>query len=177
MHEIENERRNGRLLHAQQKLRDEAKIAGKRGKKRIEMVQKTQNEMRQKFIESSDFIRECNAKATQAAQQIDNETRIQNKLERETDEYEANIGRLTEFHGRFGSAIVDIQPYEQVLDDVVSRMDLFKTKEDLLNRCDALRTPIFIQISFILSLIEKIKLCNSTFVVYSACAKRSNAQR
>lgn len=144
MHEIENERRNGRLLHAQQKLRDEAKSAAKRGKKRIEMVQQTQNEMRQKFIESSDFIRECNAKAAQAGQQIDNETRIQHKLEKEIDEFEGKISRLMEFHGRFRSTITDMQPYEEVLDEVVNRMDLFKTKEDLLNRCDALRTPIFI---------------------------------
>lgn len=140
MQEIENERRNERLLDAQQSLRDQAKVGAKQGKKRIEKVRQQQAEMRQKFIESSDFIRECNAKAKRATQQIDEEARIERQLDEEITQLEAKIDKLTGFHGRFRSAIVDLQPYEDMLDEVVDRMDLFKSKQDLLNRCDALCT-------------------------------------
>lgn len=148
MHEIENDRRNVRLLHAQEKLRVETKKAGKRGKKRIEAVRQTQNETRQKFIESSDFIRDCNAKTKQAKRQIDDESHVQQELEHEISVLEAKIKRITEFHERFQSAITDMQPYERMLDDVVSCMDLFESKEDLLNRCDALCMSIINYVNF-----------------------------
>lgn len=148
MHEIENDRRNVRSLHAQQKLCDETKKAGKRGKKRIEKVRETQNETRQKFIESSDFIRDCNAKTKQAKRRIDEEMQAQQILEHEISEFETKIKRITEFHDRFQSAIAEMQPYERMLDDVVSCMDLFESKDDLLNRCDALCMPNFNYVNF-----------------------------
>lgn len=148
MHEIENDRRNVRSLHAQQKLCDETKKAGKRGKKRIAKVRETQNETRQKFIESSDFIRDCNAKTKQAKRRIDEEMQAQQILEHEISEFETKIKRITEFHDRFQSAIAEMQPYERMLDDVVSCMDLFVSKDDLLNRCDALCMPNFNYVNF-----------------------------
>lgn len=169
MHEIDNERRNGRLLHAQQKLRDQAKIGGIRGKKRTEKVCQSQNEMRQKFIESSDFIRECNAKAKRAAQQIDEETCVGRQLDAEITELETKIDRLTEFHDRFRSAIMDLQPYEEMLDEVVDRMDLFDSKQDLLNRCDALCTLRFLKKCF--ASLDKTELKITLLWVYSACSK------
>lgn len=138
MNAIVNERENANTIRRQEELREETKINGKRNKIRIDDIRKRQAEIRMKFIESNDFIRQCNGKEAIASENIAYELEMKNKLKQEIDDLEMKIENLNEFHEKFKLSIDELKPYENVLDEVVERMELFDSKHDFLDRFDAL---------------------------------------
>lgn len=139
MNAITHDRDNADVIQRQKDLREETKINGKRNQKRIEKIRKMQADLRLKFIESNDFMRQCSEKETKAIEKINEETDTQRVLQQEIDELEMKIENLKKFHEKFRAAIEELKPYEEVLDQVVENMELFQTKDDFLDRCDTLR--------------------------------------
>lgn len=139
MTKVRNDRDNAEVVEQQEKMCEEAKVKGKQNKKRIEEARNMQKELREKFIEINDFINECEQKEKDVDKKISTEREIQEKLQKEIDEYDKKIKELTEFHeGKLKPAIEEGRVYEDVLQQVVDRMDLFKSKTDFLDRIEAL---------------------------------------
>lgn len=139
MKTILHDRNNAEILEQQKKMREEAKVNAKRNKKRIAEVRKMQEDLRQKFIESNNFVCECEEKESEILKKIAVEEEIGNKLQKDIDDMEKRIKDLNDFHeNTFKPAIEELSVYEDVLDKVVDEMDLFKSKEDFLDRCDSL---------------------------------------
>lgn len=138
MNAILNERDNADIAQQQENLRNEMKIKGKQNKERIDNIRKEQSELRTKFIDLNDFIRDCKAKETLAHEKILHETAIKDALEQDIIDLEGKIGNLEMFHDKFKISIDDLMSYENVLNEVVQKMELFKSKDDFLDRCDAL---------------------------------------
>lgn len=60
-------------------------------------------------------------------------------MQKEIKEYEEKTNELTEFlEGKLLPAIEKGKIYEDVLQQVVDKMDIFKSKEDFLDRIEAL---------------------------------------
>lgn len=139
MKTILHNRNNAEILEQQEKMREEAKVNAKRNKKRIKEVRKMQEDLRLKFIESNNFICECEEKEAEISKKIAAEEEIGNKLQKDIDDMEERIKDLTDFHeNTFKPAIERNSVYEDVLEKVVNESDLFKSKEDFLDRCDSL---------------------------------------
>lgn len=170
MNAIVHERANAVTNEQQQKMREQAKINGKLNAKRIEKIRKMQQNLREKFIESNEFIRECNDKELCAQKRIDNETELQKQLQDDIDAVTKKTGDLRKFHDELKSAIAELKPYEEVLDQVVDEMELFTSKRDLLDRCDAIRKCRFSWDSF-------FGRNNRLFCeFYSACSCRGHSK-
>lgn len=139
-----NDRDNAEVLEQQEKMRGEAIAKGKKNKKRTEEVRKWQNELREKFVEVSDFVNDCKEKEKVFDKKIAAELEMQAELQKELDEYEKKIEKLTEYHEKtVKPAIEKGKVYEDVLQQVVDKMKIFKNKDDFLDRCEALREFFF----------------------------------
>lgn len=147
MRKVINDRNCDEVVKRQEKMCEQTKIKGKQNLKRIEEVRKTQADIRQIFIETNNFINDCEAKCTVIDKKIDDELNAQEKLQKEIDDMEERIRKLTKFHDEeFQPAIKEMSVYEDILQEVVDEMDIFKSKEDFLDRCNALRKFHSIQI-------------------------------
>lgn len=140
MNAITNERDNDETIQQQQKSCEATKINGKRNQERVECIQKSQTELRLKFIESNDFMRACSEKEEIAKRKIAEENELKNCLHQEIEVLEKKIENLQRFHGKFANSINGLKSFDEVLNEVVEKMDLFKSKEDFIDRCDALCT-------------------------------------
>lgn len=139
MKAIVQDRSNAVLLDRQEKMRADAKVDAKRNKKRIEEVRKMQETLRQKFIETNNFICECERKEAIVAKKIAEEEAIGEQLQKEYDELKEEYETMNDWHeNTFKPAIDKLKIYEDVLQEVVDESDLFKSKEDFLDRLKAL---------------------------------------
>lgn len=135
-----NDRDNAEVVEQHEKMRAEAIAKGKKNKKRTEDLRQSQEDLRQKFIEVNDFINDCKEKEKEFDKKIAAELEIQAKLQKELEEYEEKIKKLTEYNEKtVKPAIEKGKVYEDVLQQVVDKMKIFKNKEDFLDRCEALR--------------------------------------
>lgn len=139
MTKVRNDRGNAEVVEQQEKMCEQAKVKGKQNKKRIEEARKMQKELREKFIEINDFMNECEQKEKAVEKKIATEKEINEKLKKEIEEIDEKIKDLTEFHEEeLKPAIEKGRVFEDVLQEVVDEMDIFKSKEDFLDRCEAL---------------------------------------
>lgn len=141
MSRVLNDRQNAEVIQQQIEMREQAKVNGKQNEKRIEDLRKIQEDLKEKFIESNNFVRECEEKEAAHDKKIAIELEIQEKLDRDIKGYEIRTKSLEEFHENiFKPAIKEMSVYEDVLQEVVDQMDLFKDKDDFLDRCEAICT-------------------------------------
>lgn len=141
MKKVLNDRNNAEVIEQQEKMCEQAKIDGRRNEKRIEELRKIQADLKQKFIESNSFVRECEEKEATLDKKIVVELETQKKLEHDIEDYEERTKSLEDFHeNTFKPAIKEMSVYEDVLQEVVDEMELFQSKEDFLDRCEAICT-------------------------------------
>lgn len=135
------EERNNAPIHAEQeKMREEAKMDAKKSKKRIDNIRKTQEELRQKFIKTNNFISECEKKKSVLEKKIAVEKAANLKLDKDIEELQEKLKRLNEYEeNELKPTIAKLQVYEDAVQKMVDESDLFKSKEDFIDRCNALR--------------------------------------
>lgn len=139
MAKIMSDRQCDGIIRQQEKMCEEAKLEGKLNKKRIKLLRKKQKDLRQKFIETNDFINECEQKEAELDEKMAAEMKIQKKFQNDIDDYLKRIEDLTEYHEKkLKPAIREMSVFEDVLQEVVDKMDIFKSKEDFLDRIEAL---------------------------------------
>lgn len=138
MNGILHGRHNSEIYRMQYEMREEAKADAKRNIERAQDIKELQLMLRFKFIETNELIRKCEEKERNAERTIAVETEKQRQLNRDIEQISEATIQLNEFERKFKRAIDNLKPYEDMLDEVVAESDLFKSKKDVLDRCDAL---------------------------------------
>lgn len=139
MKKIIQERNNAPIHANQEKMRDEAKVDAKKNTKRIDDVRKSQENLRQKFIEMNNFICECERKKDILEKKIAIEEAADRKLDKDLKELEERLKRMDEYQeNELKPAIEELTVYEEMVQKMVDESELFETKEDFIDCCDAL---------------------------------------
>lgn len=122
----------------QEVFQKKAAIQKKINEKRIDDMNETQSNLRERFIQVNEFMRECIEKTVRAENQIEGELAQQEKLKQEIEVIERDLSELSAFEEKFKEIIKEFQPYEDVFNEVIRASDTFQSFEDLMSRCDAL---------------------------------------
>lgn len=138
MNAILHDRNNAEVCRMQYEMREQSKAAAKRNIQRAEEIKELQLKLRDKFIETNELVRKCEEKERNAERCIAVETAKQRQLDHDIEQISLELSTLGEFQKKFEAAIDDLKPYENILDQVVAESELFKSKKDVLDRCDAL---------------------------------------
>lgn len=138
MNAILHERNNAEVYRMQYEMREQSKAAALQNIRRVEEIKELQLQLRDKFIETNELVQRCEEKERNAERCIAAEMDKQKQLNDDIEQISAELKVLTEFQKKFEGAINDLKPYEDVLDEVVAESNLFKSKKDVLDRCDAL---------------------------------------
>lgn len=138
MNAILHERNNAEVYRMQYEMREQSKAAAKRNIQRAQDIQELQLKLRDKFIETNELVRKCEEKERNAERCIAVEMAKQKQLNQYIDQVSAELQTLSGFQTKIETAIDDLKPYEIILDEVVAESNLFKSKKDVLDRCDAL---------------------------------------
>lgn len=135
------------MMSQQEMLKKKAAIQKRINEKRIDDMQKTQQNLREKFIQVNDFMKECMRKTERAEEEIVGEERQQATLKEEIEIIERDLKGLSSFEEKFKEIVKEFQPYVDVFNEVIQASD-FQSFEDLMSRCDSL-------CKFLISLIFK----------------------
>lgn len=135
---IINNRGNDETIRQQKIVCEATKINGKRNQERVEFIRKSNSQLRLEFIKNIDFIRACSEKEEIAKRNIEEGIELKTSLHQEIEELEEKTANLEIFHEKFTNSIHGLKSFEEALDEVVEKMKLFKSKEDFIDRCDAL---------------------------------------
>lgn len=136
---IADERNNAEVYRMQYEMCEESKAAAKQNLHRSDEIKTLQLKLRDKFVETNELIRKCEEKERTAERCVAGEMKKHKQLNQDIEQISAELNVLKEFRTKFEKAIDDLSSYEEVLDQVVSESNLFRSKQDVLNRCDALR--------------------------------------
>lgn len=123
----------------QAKMRHKAKTDALANERRAEQIRDFQLELRQKYVDVSDFIRECNRKEKIADEKTKREMHVQQEMKTEIETMTKDIACLGDFLNTLNSKVEEYRPYQEILEEVLADTDLYKSKQDLIDRCDALR--------------------------------------
>lgn len=136
---IVNQRENEEVSRLQSKMRHKAKIDEKFNERRMIEIAEIQTQLRGKFVEVSDFIRNCNNKEKTANEKVTKENAAQTEMTAEIEKLTKDIAFLSEFKERLSQKVEEYGPYKDVIEQVLEESSLYKDKKDLIDRCDALR--------------------------------------
>lgn len=135
---IENDFQFDDMMSQQEMLKKKAAIQMRINEKRIDDMQKTQQNLREKFIHVNDFMKECMNKTERAEEEITAEREEQETLKGEIEVIERDLKELSSFEEKFKEIVKEFQPYVDVFNEVIEASE-FQSFEDLMSRCDSLR--------------------------------------
>jgi DNA repair exonuclease SbcCD ATPase subunit len=135
---IENDFQFDDMMSQQEMLKKKAAIQKRINEKRIDDMQKTQQNLREKFVEVNDFMKDCMRKAERAEEEIAREEAKQRNLSDDIAAIERDLKELSGFEEKFKEIVESFQPYVDVFNEVIQAGD-FQSFEDLMSRCDSLR--------------------------------------
>lgn len=133
------DRINAPILAEQEKMREQAKIDKKQNAKSIDDMRKSQENLREKFIQMNNFMCEYERKTAILEKKIAIEEAADRQLDKEIKKMEEQLKRMNEYEtNELDPAIAELMVYEEKVQEIVDKSDLFKTKEDFIDSCDAL---------------------------------------
>lgn len=135
---IINRRENDEVRQMQARMRRNAKRDAEVNKCRTNEITDVQMKLREKFVEVSDFVRDCNAKEAIAVEKIRKELHAQQEMTTEIERLTKDIACLNAFKEELSAKVAEYSPYKEVVEQVLAETDLYKNKKDLIDRCDAL---------------------------------------
>lgn len=121
----------------QETFKKRAAIQRKINEKRIDDMHQIQEQLREKFIEVNQFMKECTDKTERAENQIANETEQQEQLTKEIEVMRHDINKLAAFEEKFKEIVIEFQPYADVFNKIIESTE-FESFEDIMSRCDSL---------------------------------------
>lgn len=134
--------RNTRDYYDLQKLQTEmletTKMQRNVNKIRIKEMYKIQTELRERFVKTNMFIKECEEKTELAKNRIAENKKIQSGLDANINKLKVKIVDLTDFKEVLADTVKRMVPYETVIQAVVDKSDVLKSVSDCMARCDAL---------------------------------------
>lgn len=125
------------MMSQQEMLKKKAAIQKRINEKRIDDMQRTQQSLREKFIQVNDFMKECMRKTERAEEEIVGEEQQQETLKEEIEIIERDLKGLSSFEEKFKEIVMEFQPYVDVFNEVIQASE-FHSFEDLMSRCDSL---------------------------------------
>lgn len=135
---VRNELENTELEKLQNEMGEEAKCMERENSQRLCDIRRQQLELREKLIDTNDFIQQCNEKELAIEKKIQQEIELQRKLQTEIDRITKDTETLESFEVTLRNAVADLMPYKCVLNQVAAESELFKDPHDLIDRCDTL---------------------------------------
>lgn len=171
MNAIIIDRDNDETIRQQQKLCNLTKINKRHNLERLECIRMSNSQLRLKFIESNDFIRSCFEKEEIAECKIAKKREMTKCLHQEIEDLEEKIDSLERFHKKFTNSINGLKSFEDVLEKLVLNMKVFKSKEDFVDRCDALCMTFH---SEVLSMFLNLFVCYLTIVLAQTTISENN---
>lgn len=126
------------MLSQQEMLKKKAAIQMRINEKRIDDMQKNQQNLREKFIHVNDFMKECMNKTERAEEEIVTQHEEQETLKGEIEVIGRDMKELAAFEEKFKEIVKEFQPYVDVFDEVIQASE-FQSFDDLMSRCDSLR--------------------------------------
>jgi hypothetical protein len=134
---IENERNYHEMFNQQDMYKKKAEIQRKVNQKRIEDMQQTQLNLKEKFINVNQFMKECMDKTKRSEEQIDTQLESQKTLKTQIEAIERDLVELSVFETKFKEIVKEFQPYEDVFKEAIESSE-YTSFEDLMSRCDSL---------------------------------------
>lgn len=135
---IRNSRHYYDLKNLQTEMLETTKIQRNVNKIRIKEMYKIQQELRERFIKTNMFIKECEDKTEHAKNRIADNKKIQSGLDANINKLKVKIEELTDFKEVLADTVQRMVPYETVIQEVVDKSDVLKSVSDCMARCDAL---------------------------------------
>lgn len=134
-----SDREIAEVVQEHERMIEEAKRDAKHDEKRVEKLRIMQADLRKKFIETNDFIKDCRAKCKVLDDKIAAEKETEQKLQKEIDDLQEKIRDWDDFHEKeLKPSVEELSIYERVLEEIVEDMDIFESKQDFFDRIDAL---------------------------------------
>jgi len=97
----------------------------------------SQAQLREKFIDVNQFLKECTKKTKRSETQISEEKTQQEFLKEEIEAMRRDTVELSIFEKKFKEIVDEFQPYVDVFNEVIKQSE-YESFEDLINRCDSL---------------------------------------
>ncbi|KAH8274057.1 hypothetical protein KR044_009423 [Drosophila immigrans] len=135
---IHNSREHETMLRLQQDMLENCKQQSLINSERVKEMNKTQQYLRQRFIDVNSFIKDCSDKKRITEKVISDEIQLHKELSEDIKQFKTSIEELTTFRQALKATVDELQPYEKVLDEVVEVSDIFVSPKDCMDRCDAL---------------------------------------
>jgi chromosome segregation ATPase len=135
---IENEREFYEMSSQQDIQKKKAAIQSKINERRIDEMQLTQENLREKFIDVNKFLKECRYKTKRAETGISDELEEQEMLKRQICDFEKDLGNLSAFEAKFAEIVEEFQVYEDVFNEVIVKTE-FTSFDELVDRVNSLR--------------------------------------
>lgn len=126
------------MLAQQEASKKKAAIQRKINEKRVDDMQETQLQLREKFIRVNEFMKECTEKSKRSEMQIEIAKKQQEIYREKIAEIETDLDVLTKFEEKFERIIDEFQPYEDVFNEVIESSEIFHSFEELMSQSDAL---------------------------------------
>lgn len=126
------------MLAQQESSKKKAAIQRKINEKRVDDMQETQLQLREKFIRVNEFMKECMEKTKRSELQIETAKKQQEIYREKIAEIEIDLDELTKFEEKFQRIIEEFQPYEDVFNEVIESSEIFNSFEELMSQSDAL---------------------------------------
>lgn len=99
-----------------------------------------QENLRQRFISMNNFICNCERKKAIMEKKIAIEEAADRKMDKDIKELQEELARMKDYQENdLEPAIAELSVYEDFIQKMVDESDLFTSKEDFMDRCDALR--------------------------------------
>lgn len=134
---IENEREYYEMFEQQEIHKKKAAIQSKVNEKRIDEMYRTQENLREKFVDVNQFMKDSMEKTIRAENQISAELKQQENLKEEIEAISRDINELSLFESKFKEIVKEFQIYEDVFGEVIEQSE-FESFADLMNQCDSL---------------------------------------
>ncbi|XP_061400048.1 coiled-coil domain-containing protein 42 like-2-like [Musca vetustissima] len=135
---IRNEREHAAMMRLQEEMLENAKTQSAGNAARIRKLYKIHANLRKRFIEVNNFIKDCGDKKRMAEKKVAEETAMHEELKEQIAKYKTSIEELTHFRDVLKATVKEFEPYEKVLEEVVEKSDIFESVKDCMDRCDAL---------------------------------------
>ncbi|XP_075155800.1 coiled-coil domain-containing protein 42 homolog [Haematobia irritans] len=135
---IRNEREYAAMMRLQEEMLANAKSQAASNSARIQKLYKIHANLRKRFIEVNSFIKDCMDKKRVAEKKVAEETAMHEEMRKKIEKYKESIAELSNFRDVLKATVKEFEPYEQVLQEVVEKSDIFESVKDCMDRCDAL---------------------------------------
>ncbi|KAL5290617.1 CCDC42 family protein [Megaselia abdita] len=135
---IRNSRDYYDLKNLQSEMLETTKIQRNVNKIRIKEMSKIQQELRERFVKTNVFIKECEEKTENAKNRIAENKKIQSGLDANINKLKVKIVDLNDFKEVLAGTVKRMIPYETVIQEYVDQSDVLKSVSDCMARSDAL---------------------------------------